>query len=262
MPNPLCTIVGALIIAAMPAAALAQNISFHQDGGAITNRSLVQSGNATHSLHGLDARGISDPSQPARFAGDFDLIYIRQESAGPTSIGIDVSVANASSISAILSGTGAHQLSLNAVAGSFNSSISTSGSGAKIIKDTINALGADVTHTLTFTGAPLTVDLNQNSASTLTANLNSIGLSGATATLTQSGSNAFADISGDLNALSTLAFNQGGNESSVWLSVDLGQNSTLSYSILTDGLTQGSAAAPVFVSLADGENITITYANN
>lgn len=240
----------------LPSGGLANDVRFSQVGGATNLLAITQANAPSHLVHGLDDDGVPDTERAMQLNGNFSLVDIAQSSsAGTVVAGTVAANAGLSSIDYQLSGSGGHQVVLQADTGTLHSSISASDHGAKTVD--ILAVGAGVmAHSFTLYGGSTIVGLNQTAESSLFATINTVGERGE-AQFSLSGIDSSATVDLHLGSDARFSLNQTGQNTAYTLAATVGSFGSLTINQMDDNQIVSDTGG-LAVIVPDGASVTIS----
>ena len=248
-----------------PFIAFAGSINFDQESGSVQSLQIVQTG-LDQALYGFGVGkvGIASPliGSAALIKGDFNNLHFTQTTTGGSSIALRAKVILPSNILVNLSGSGAHRVTLDAVAGTLNTRIFADGIGSKQILIAADASAAMLTQDITLYGGPLTMEVKQNSTAALTVKLTSTATSNsARSVINQHGENSSSTLTGMLGDGAQFDFTQNAVNTDFALDVNIGANSYLIYTQDITNSTYNPSNIPLSIMLPANNGLTIITQN-
>jgi hypothetical protein len=238
----------------------ANDIRFDQSNPTIMTLNITQIG-IGHAIQGLAADTVTaEPTSGASLTGNFDTVSLQQTSIGNSTIAlnVDVGLDASSDVSIDISGSGTHNVMLDAVAQELTSIITLDGPGAKSVNTYVDAVGKLVSHDIRLSGSAIELSANQQASADLSVELFSPGSLlvplPSSVTIKQTGEGSAAHILGNIGTDATLVFDQTGSETNYTLDVTLNPNSSLALNQISDG----GVASGLKVVVPIGQTITIT----
>lgn len=253
-----CLFVALLHTSLIPTWAWPQTINFIQSNGEVSSRTIIQSNNASHSINGLTSGGRAASSTAASFSGDFSSIVLEQTGSGAQSFGAKIAVSDTSDVSFKMQTTAASSLVVNVIAGTYVSDVSMSGSGAKTVNLLVNAPDKAVTQDIDLSGGKVNLRVTQTNSASLVLDYAASGNFRDTVEINQTGLNTAVDIAGTSRGAASLMLRMAGDDSSAYIDATLGFASSLSYSVFRDGVSLGSEASPVSITVSDYGTVSVT----
>ena len=219
----------------------ANDIRFDQSNPTIVTLNITQIG-VGHSVQGLAADTVTaEPTSGASLKGNFDTVSLQQTSIGNSTIAlnVDVGLDASSDVSIDISGSGTHNVMLDAVAQELTSIITLDGPGAKSVNTYVDAVGKLVSHDIRLSGSAIELSANQQASADLSVELFSPGSLlvplPSSVTIKQTGEGSAAHILGTIDTNATLVFDQTAIEADYTLDITLNPNSTLTFNQTAHG---------------------------
>lgn len=240
-----------------PGLVLGQTINFSQSNGEVSSRTILQSNNQGHNIIGLTAGGRAASGAAASFSGNFSSIVLEQTGKGAQTFGARIAVSDMAHVSFKMQTAAPSSLLVNVNADTFVSDVILSGSGAKTVNLLVNAPGKVVTQDIDLSGGKVSLRVTQTNSANLILDYAVLGNFRDTVEINQTGLNTIVDVASISEGASNLMLRMAGDDSAAYIDAALGFGSSLSYSVFRGGVSLGSAANPVSITVSDYGTVSI-----